>query len=114
MNLLSKLFGNLTPRGRALAAYRRGMQRAGERDLEGAIVEYTMVVEMKDAPEDVIAMALLNRALAYSRAHDDDKAGADLDRVLHMPAASKQVLHAAHEKLHRMERRVSPKEQHAQ
>lgn len=107
MNPLSKLFGGLTPRGRALAAYRRGMQKVKERDLEGAIVEYTMVVEMKDAPEDVIAMALLNRALAYSHAHDDNKAGVDLDRVLQMPAASQQVLHAAHEKLRRMERRVS-------
>ena len=112
MNLLSKLVGNFTPRGRALAAYRRGMEKAGERNLEGAIAEYSVVVEMKDAPEDVIAMALLNRALAYSRAHDDDKAGADLDRVLKMPAASRQVIHAAHEKLRRMQRRVSQPQQH--
>ncbi|MFW6169279.1 MAG: hypothetical protein ACODAD_02235 [Planctomycetota bacterium] len=113
MNLFLKLFGGLTARGRALAAYRRGMQKVGERDLEGAIVEYTIVVEMKDAPEDVVAMALLNRALAYSHAHQDDKAGVDLHRLLQMPAASTQVLHAAHEKLRRMQRRVSHSEQHA-
>ncbi len=51
-------------------------------------------------------MALLNRALAYSRAHDDDRASEDLDRVISMPGATKQILDAAHEKLHRMKRRV--------
>lgn len=107
MNLMSKLFGNLTMRGRALAAYKRGMEKAGQRNLEGAIFDYTAVIEMKGAPEDVVAMALLNRALAYSRAHHDDKAGADLERVINMPGASKQVIHAAHEKMHRMQRRVS-------
>lgn len=106
MSLISKLFGGLSTRGKALSIYKRGMQKAGERNLEGAIADYTAVVEMKGAPEDVIAMALLNRALAYSRAHDDDKAGEDLDRVLTMEGASKQVIDAAHEKLHRMKRRV--------
>ena len=81
--------------------------KAGKRDLEGAIAEYSSVIDMKGAPADVIAMALLNRALAYSRAHDDDRAGEDLDRVLKMDGASKQVINAAHEKLHRMKRRVS-------
>ena len=112
MNLMSKLFGSLTTRGRALAAYKRGMDKAGQRDLEGAISDYTVVVDMKGAPEDVIAMALLNRALAYSRAHQDDKAGEDLDRVIRMPGASKKVIHAAHEKLRRMQRRVSPSSEH--
>jgi hypothetical protein len=81
------------------------MQKAGDRNLPGAIADYTAVVDMKGAPEDVVAMALLNRALAYSRAHDEDKASEDLDRVLGMSGASKQVLDAAHEKLHRMKRR---------
>ena len=107
MGLISKLFGSLSARGRALAVYRRGMQKAGDRNLPGAISDYTAVIDMKGAPDDVVAMALLNRALAYSRAHDDDKASEDLDRVLNMSGASKQVLDAAHEKLHRMERRVS-------
>ena len=107
MSLISKLFGGLSTRGKALAVYKRGMEKAGKRDLEGAIADYTIVVDMKGAPQDVVSMALLNRALAYSRAHDDDSAGKDLDRVLTMPGASKQVIDAAHEKLHRMKRRVS-------
>ena len=83
------------------------MDKAGDRDLAGAIADYTAVVEMKGAPPDVIAMALLNRALAYSRDHDDEKAAVDLDRVLAMPEATAQVKEAATEKLHRMKRRSS-------
>ncbi len=105
MNLISKMFGSFSTRGKAMSIYKRGMQKAGGRDLEGAIADYTAVVDMKGAPADVVAMALLNRALAHSRNHDDDKAGDDLDRVLTMPGATKQVVDAAHEKLHRMKRR---------
>ncbi len=105
MSLISKMLGSFSPRGKAMAMYKRGMQKAGDRDLDGAIADYTAVVDMKGAPQDVIAMALLNRALAYSRNHDDEKAGEDLDRVLAMPGATKQVTDAAHEKLHRMKRR---------
>jgi hypothetical protein len=107
MSLMSKVFGSFSSRGKATALYRRGMQKAGDRDLEGAIDDYTAVVEMKGAPPDVIAMALLNRALAYSRVHDDAKATIDLDRVIAMPGATQQVIDAAHEKLHRMKRRTS-------
>ena len=106
MSLISKLFGGFSTRGKAMTMYKRGMQRAGDRNLDGAISDYSEVVDMKGAPEDVVAMALLNRALAYSRAHDDDKAAEDLDRVIAMPGATKQILDAAHEKLHRMKRRV--------
>lgn len=108
MNLLSRILGPFSVRGRATALYRRGMDKAGRRDLEGAIADYSAVVEMKAAPDDIVAMALLNRALAYSRHRDDEKADADLARVLAMPGATTQVKDAAHEKLHRMKRR-SPK-----
>ena len=106
MSFFSSLFASFSGRGKAMAAYKRGMHKANDRDLEGAIVDYTEVVEMRGAPDDVIAMALLNRALAYSRSHDDEKAGADLSRVLAMPGASAQVKEAATEKLHRMKRRT--------
>jgi len=107
MGMLSRMFGGLSSRGRATSLYKRGMQKAGDRDLEGAIQDYTAVIESKGAPPDVVAMALLNRALAYSREHDDTKAAVDLDRVLSMPGATPQVISAAHEKLHRMKRRVT-------
>ena len=107
MGLLSRMFGSFSARGRATALYKRGMEKAGNRDLEGAIEDYTAVIDLKHAPPDVIAMALLNRALAYSREHDDARATADLDRVLAMPGATQQVISAAHEKLHRMKRRTT-------
>lgn len=105
MGLISSLFGSFSVRGKAMALYKRGMQRATDRDLDGAIEDYTAVVELKRAPPDVVAMALLNRALAYSRLQADQKATADLDRVISMPGATRQVVDAAHEKLHRMRRR---------
>ena len=107
MSLISKVFGSFSNRGKATTLYKRGMQKAGDRDLEGAIGDYTGVVDMQGAPADVVAMALLNRALAYSRVHDDTKATADLDRIIVMPGATQQVIDAAHEKLHRMQRRTS-------
>ncbi len=67
MSLIGKMFGGFSTRGKAMAMYKRGMEKAGVRNLDGAITDYTNVVDMKGAPEDVIAMALLNRALAYSR-----------------------------------------------
>ena len=105
MSFLSKVFGAFSIRGKATSLYKRGMQKAGDRDLAGAIADYTAVIEMKGAPDDLIGMALLNRALAYSRSHDDEKAGVDLDEVLAMPGATQQVKDAAIEKLHRMKRR---------
>jgi hypothetical protein len=107
MSLISKVFGSFSSRGKATMLYKRGMQKAGDRDLDGAIGDYTGVVDMHGAPTDVIAMALLNRALAYSRVHDDTKAVADLERVIVMTGATQQVIDAAHEKLHRMKRRTS-------
>jgi hypothetical protein len=107
MGLFSRMFGSFSARGKATALYKRGMQKAGDRDLEGAIEDYTAVIDLKGAPVDVIAMALLNRALAYSREHNDIKATVDLERVLAMPGATQQVIGAAREKLHRMKRRTS-------
>jgi hypothetical protein len=87
--------------------FKRGVEKAENRDLQGAIADYTAVIDLKGAPPDVIAMALFNRALAYSREHNDTKATADLDRVLAMPGATRKVISAAHEKLHRMRRRTT-------
>jgi hypothetical protein len=105
MSVLSKMFGGFSSRGKATTLYKRGMQRASDRDLKGAIADYTEVIEMGKAPTDLKAMALMNRALAFSRSGDDEKARSDLDKVLAMPDAGAQVKAAATEKLHRMKRR---------
>ncbi len=110
MSVLSKMFGGFSSRGKATTLYKRGMERASERDLDGAIEDYTAVIEMGKAPTDLKAMALMNRALAYSRTGNDQKARTDLDMVLAMPDAGAQVKAAAMEKIHRMKRRVSKPE----
>ena len=110
MSVLSKMFGGFSSRGKATTIYKRGMQRASDRDLKGAIEDYTEVIEMSKAPTDLKAMALMNRALAFSRSGDDEKALSDLDKVLTMPDAGTQVKAAATEKLHRMKRRDSQPE----
>lgn len=102
MGIFNKAFGAFSPRGKALSMYKRGMAKADQRDLPGAIADYSAVIVMKGVPGDVKAMALLNRALAYSRAHELEKAEADLDRVLAMSDTTQQVRSAAHEKLQRM------------
>ena len=104
MSFLSTIFGSFSVRGKAMSLYKRGMQKADQRDFDGAIVDYTAVVEMARAPGDVRAMALLNRALVYSRAHETDKAEKDLAAVLAMPEATSQVKAAAHEKVQRMKK----------
>ncbi len=104
MSFFSSIFGVFTARGKAMSLYKHGMQKADQRDFEGAIVDYTTVVEMARAPGDVRAMALLNRALVYSRAHETEKAEKDLAAVLAMPEATAQVKAAAHEKIQRMKK----------
>ena len=104
MSFITKVFGSFSVRGKAMAVYKQGMHKADQRDLEEAIVDYSTVIEMQRAPRDVKAMALLNRALAYSRSHQPEKAEADLKLVLAMPEASAQVKAAAHEKVQRMKK----------
>ena len=102
MGLFEKLLGGFGARGKATTVYKRGMEKADQRDWEGAIVEYSAVIEMDGAPGDVKAMALFNRAIAYSHAKDDSRAESDLQRVLSFDAATTQVKTAARERIKRM------------
>lgn len=91
--------------GTALALYRRGMTKANMHDSSGAASDYTAVVEMRDAPADVVAMALYNRALLHAAAGDDAKATEDLTAVLGTAAPLRRVKSAARQKLERMHHR---------
>ena len=72
-------------RGKALSLYRSGMAKANNHDYEGAIADYSAAIRASNIPHDVLAMAIYNRALAYSAIHDDAKAADDLATVLEMP-----------------------------
>ena len=104
MNVLRWLTGRFSNRGKALSLYRRGMARSKKRDHQGAIGDYTMAIDMPDAPSDVTAMALYNRALVYAVAGDGSKATIDLNTVLGMIDALPKIKAEARRKLVRMQR----------
>jgi hypothetical protein len=96
--------GNFSQRKRAMAIYRRGLARANEHDVKGALADYSAVIEMDDAPADIRAMALYNRSVVHGANHDDVQAIGDLEMLLEMPAASAAVKTEARRKLLRMQR----------
>ena len=91
-------------RYRLLWKYRRGMSRANRRDHQGALEDYTDVIDTCDAPQDVKAMALFNRALVYSAQSQDSSAIEDLQELLALPAAGEAVKIEARRKLVRIGR----------
>jgi len=98
-----KNFGSA--RKRAMSLYESGMQKAKKEDYSGAIADYTATLRLDKAPEDVKAMALFNRGLAFSVTKDIVKAREDLQSVITMQGAPSSVVTAAKEKLERIRRR---------
>jgi hypothetical protein len=88
-----------------LSLYKRGLASALNRDQKAAKDAYTAAIDMPDAPADLRAMALYNRALLYGAANEIPKAIQDLNAVLAMAAPPPKVKLAARQKLDRMQRR---------
>lgn len=103
MSFLSDL---ISGRGKLMAAYKRGMQKAKDRDLAGAIEDYTSILQSAKADADLKAMAMLNRGLAYSTNRDFDSARSDLEAVVAMPGVPANIVSAAETKLKRMTSRL--------
>ena len=95
-----------THRGKAISLYRIGMAKANKGDYSGAIADYSAAIDAPHIPADVKAMALYNRALAYSAVHEDAKAASDLAAVLAMPGLSENVKTAAQQRRERIRRRT--------
>jgi hypothetical protein len=74
-------------------------------DQMGARDAYTAAINMPDAPADLRAMALYNRALLYAAANEISDAIQDLSEVLAMEASPHKVKSAARQKIDRMQRR---------
>jgi len=102
MNIASWLNRLFSRRGKALALYRRGMAKAKQRDQQGAIDDYTAVIDMPDAPADVRAMALYNRAVVRVAAGDKLKGTDDLHAVLEMNGVPDEIKAQAKQKIFRM------------
>ena len=81
------------------------MQKAKKEDYVGAIDDYNALLNLSHAPDDIKAMALFNRGLAFSVTKDIAKARDDLQAVIAMPRAPRNVVTAAREKLERIKRR---------
>ena len=93
-------------RKKALKIYKRGLDKAEMRNLEGAVVDYTLILDMPETPRDVKAMARLNRALAHSSSRKYALADQDLREVISTHDAPEQVKDAARAKLTRLKRRI--------
>lgn len=102
MNVFDWLRGLFTNRGKALKIYRRGMILAKSKNPVAAIESYRQVIEMPDAPADVVSMALFNRGLVYVANGEVGKGTADLKAVLKMDRAPAEVKERARHKLVRM------------
>ena len=81
------------------------MKKAEARDFAGAIDDYSATVQEPGIPADVLAMALYNRALAYSAIQEESKAAEDLTKVLQMPGLPENISVAATQRRERLRRR---------
>ena len=104
MNPFHWLFGGRSVRSSVLSMYKRGLAKAEKHDRQGALEAYTAAIELQDAPEDVRAMALYNRALVFAAAGETTKAVADLQALLAIPVPLREIKSAARRRLDRMHR----------
>lgn len=70
MNHFDWIVGCFSTRQKLLRIYRRGISQARQGQHDAAIENYTKVIGISGVPEDVNAMLLFNRALAYDNADD--------------------------------------------
>ncbi|RMF40936.1 MAG: hypothetical protein D6753_10645 [Planctomycetota bacterium] len=105
MPLFRRILGLFTARGKSLARYRAGMEKAKAKDYQGAIADYTAVIDAANTPADVQAMATYNRALAYSALHEEALAEEDLSTILNRPDLPEDIKVAAQQRRERLLRR---------
>jgi hypothetical protein len=105
MNLFRRWFWPRSIRNEVLSLYKLGMARAEKDDRTGAMEAYTSAIEQTNAPNDVRAMALYNRALLYAAGGNTDQAVADLQAIMGMPTPLRGVKQAARRRLERLQHR---------
>jgi len=105
MNLFRWLFAWRSIRSEAMQIYRLGLARDKMGESDGALGAYTRVISLDNAPHDVKAMALYNRALLFAARGENNKAAADLNAIMVMPTSVRGVTDAAKRRLERLQRR---------
>lgn len=103
--MLNWLKSKFSSRAKHLALYRNGMSKAKQGDFAGALLDYTATINAAGIPDDVLGMALYNRALTYSALHENEKAAEDLSKVLMMPGLPENIRVAASQRQERIRRR---------
>ena len=104
MNIFKWLQRRQSVRSAVLSLFKRGLARGKKQNRQGAMDDYTAVIDRVDAPSDVRAMALYNRGLLHAGQKNLLSATDDLQAVLAMEAAPHDVKSAAGRTLDRMRR----------
>lgn len=102
MSGLDRFFGMFSKRAKAQGLFTRAMEKAKNKDTAGAVADYSEVIRLQKTPSSLKAMALFNRALAYSAAGQYEEAKEDLDAVLAEKETPPNVRAAAKAKQERM------------
>jgi hypothetical protein len=105
MKIVDWLKSGFSSRAKFMSLYRNGMSKAKKGDFAGAVLDYTYAIDAPDISNDILGMALYNRALAYSAIHECDKAAEDLTRALLIPGLPENIKVAAIQRQERIRRR---------
>jgi tetratricopeptide (TPR) repeat protein len=105
MNLFKRWLWPHSLRGDAMSLYKKGLACSEGKNLTGAMEAYTSAIELPNAPADVKAMALYNRALILAANGAIDKALVDLQVVMQLPVPLPAIKLTARSRLERLKNR---------
>ena len=102
MSAIDWLTGMFSRRAKAQSLFARAMEKAKNKDTDGALEDYGAVIRIEKSSSSLRSMAMFNRALAYSAAGQYDEAKVDLEAVLADKNTPANVRAAAKAKVERM------------
>jgi tetratricopeptide (TPR) repeat protein len=106
MSFFSKLAGLFSRSSREESLLLEGVEHAKGKRPEKALEVFNSLLATTTLSSAVRASALYNRALAYSAMDEDDKAMADLQKVLALPGCPDNVQTAAKTRIARMKKKA--------
>jgi tetratricopeptide (TPR) repeat protein len=84
-----------SPKERSRALFNRGVAKGKLGDNQGAIVDYTAVVQSKGTPQELVASALVNRGVVKGELGDREGARADYTAVIQLKGAHMETIEMA-------------------
>jgi hypothetical protein len=107
MNLFKWLSWPRSVRSDVMSLYKVGIACAEKHDAKGAMAAYTSAIDRADAPDDIKAMALYNRALIFAADGNTNLALADLETIMTLPIPQRDVKIAARRRSDRLQHRLA-------